>query len=192
MLGIGTSINTSTGKTGSAAGQPAAVMSYYSDFTSDADGFDSDGSTGSTDPTINFNVDNIGGRDDCLSMTLTSEPTGTFYLERNGTADAQGWKIGDSVSVEFEIRFADVAPVNSTDFTFQVRLGGFHSSRRQGINGTADDTWRTVTHTFDNITQDSGTSSANRSFALAFNASGSRPANGDIIYIRNVSVIQSR
>jgi len=192
MLGLGTSINTSTGKTGSAASQPAAVMSYYSDFTSDADGFDSDGSTGSTDPTINFNVDNIGGRDDCLSMTLTDAPTGTFYLERDATADAEGWKIGDSVSVEFEVRFADVAPVNSTDFAFQIRLGGFHSSRKQNINGTADDTWRTITHTFDNITQNSGTSNANRAFSLAFNNSGSRPANGDIIYIRNVSVIQTR
>ena len=113
MLGLGTSINTSTGKTGSAVSQPAAVMSYYSDFTSDVDGWSSDGSYGATDPTINFNVDNIGGEDDSLSLTVEGTPGGTFYFERNGTADAEGWKIGDSVSVEFDIRFDDVAPVNS-------------------------------------------------------------------------------
>lgn len=192
MLGLGTSINTSTGKTGSAVSQPAAVMSYYSDFTSDVDGWSSDGSYGATDPTINFNVDNIGGEDDSLSLTVEGTPGGTFYFERNGTADAEGWKIGDSVSVEFDIRFDDVAPVNSNDFTFSIRLGGFHSSRRQNISGTADDTWRTVTHTFDNITSNSGTSANNRSFSLAFNSSGSRPAKGDIVYIKNVSVIQSR
>ena len=192
MLGLGTSINTSTGKTGSAVSQPAAVMSYYSDFTSDVDGWSADGSYGATDPTVNFNVDNIGGEDDSLSLTVEGTPTGTFYLERDGTADAEGWKIGDSVSVEFDIRFADVAPLDDNDFVFSIRLGGFHSSRRQNISGTADDTWRTVTHTFDDITSNSGTSDAQRSFSLAFNSSTGRPGKGDIIYIKNVSVIQSR
>lgn len=192
MLGLGTSINTSTGKTGSAASQPAAVMSYYSDFTSDVDGWSSDGSYGATDPTIDFNVDNIGGEDDSLSLTVEGTPTGTFYFERDGTADAEGWKIGDSVSVEFDIRFDDVAPLDETNFGFQIRLGGFNSSRSQFISGTADDTWRTVTHTFDDITQNSGTSDSQRSFSIAFNSTPGRPSKGDIIYIKNVSVIQSR
>lgn len=188
MIGLGNSLQAASTPS---SGGLTTVMSYTSDFTSDADGWDMEAVAFATAPEVEFNVDNVSGEDDTLKITLAGEPDGTFKLRRQSTADSQGWLVGDEVTFSFDIKIDDNIPLNGQNASFQVRLGQFNSSRSASF-GVSDNQWTTISGTFDSISSNSGTSETGRAFNIAFNSSNTRPSVNDIIYIKNVSITQKR